>query len=602
MKKPFGKSNKMPSTETGATEHENRRGLLSRWKDKLHKHKNKGETAEKEKLEKEKEEKEKEEKEKGEKEKGGKETEGKEKEQKPEAAESKPAQPAGEKKEEPAKVEPTPSAPTSPAAPEPAPAAAPAAPAVTAAGSPLAAAAAPASPAAPVPISNSVRRCHFNIHRHHHSHAGQHAAPDYDDGIGTYPGQVGNPYGAQQGVGGGGYGAQQNLIAPSNFGGMSIAGAGGYPSGYATATTAIISPNMAYGTSGYVNGVPVYGYGPNYRLDNPHCNPQVALAFGIIFLFFSLFHMVQMFRFKHWIFAPFFLGLGGMGVGFLLRVASLKKPHQELPFLAQFLILLIAPSLIISSIYLLLCYLLKLRPRTPKLTLLPRKWLSFALLSSLLISTCLLSLGGVAVATSAPTEPNHIQHFHKYEPIITAGAVLQTLTLLFFTYQVALFHTRENRYYASAKGRKLPDGFLVFLKGHGRGSDWHVLLGVLYFAIAVLLVRSIFRVAEFMPVHLRHRNPFATGYATGPYGTFGSQQYADPNTYAGYNPQAAAAGITYQGYPGFSPYPKPKLLPLEGMFDFLDAVPLLLLATLLVFVYPGAVVKGAVRIRDKEGY
>jgi hypothetical protein len=146
-------------------------------------------------------------------------------------------------------------------------------------------------------------------------------------------------------------------------------------------------------------------------------------------------------------------------------------------FVIQAILILVAPALYAASIYMILGRLIR-KLRADHLSLLPARWVTRIFVAGDVVSfTLQVGGGGIQAAGS-------LSLLEAGEKIIIAGLFVQIFIFGFFVATSALFHTRV-----------IKEPTLAAVQG---SVPWRRHLYVLYVASAIILVRSIFRVIEYL--------------------------------------------------------------------------------------------------------
>ncbi|RAL04449.1 RTA1 domain-containing protein [Aspergillus ibericus CBS 121593] len=202
-----------------------------------------------------------------------------------------------------------------------------------------------------------------------------------------------------------------------------------------------------------------------------------AVIFIICFLLTTLLHTFQLIRTKTWFFIPFLIGGYFEWIGYCARaVSSNQSPNWTLgPFLVQSLLPLVAPALFAASIYMELGRLIVVL-HAEKHSLIRVKWLTKIFVTGDVLSF-LLQAGGAGLmgshSQSGATNGSHI---------IVVGLVVQILFFGFFIISTAIFHHRMEQSPTS----------------YSFNINWRKLIWVLYSASVLILVRSIYRLIEYI--------------------------------------------------------------------------------------------------------
>lgn len=179
---------------------------------------------------------------------------------------------------------------------------------------------------------------------------------------------------------------------------------------------------------------------------------------------------------------PFIVGGVFETVGYCARVWSHSEPDALSPFIAQSLLLLVAPALFAASIYMVLGRIIGNLECGP-FSIIPLKWLTKLFVLGDVISFLVQGSGGGLMASKTITMVN------VGEKLIIVGLILQIMFFGMFIVVMAIFQKRvKSRPTAVAvTTRHVPSKF----------RNWQMILLALFSSSALIFVRSIVRVVEF---------------------------------------------------------------------------------------------------------
>ncbi|KAM0231807.1 hypothetical protein ACHAP5_010963 [Fusarium lateritium] len=205
-----------------------------------------------------------------------------------------------------------------------------------------------------------------------------------------------------------------------------------------------------------------------------------AAAFVIIFSTTALIHMWQMLRHRTWYFVPFLIGCLFEAVGYVGRAISAQEApdYTKNPYIVQSLLLLLGPALFAASIYMILGRLIVLLD-AGHLSLIRTKWLTKVFVIGDVLSF-LAQSGGGGMLASAKNKDN----VKMGENMIVGGLFIQIAFFGFFMIVTVVFHMRI---------RSRPTSRSLVLS-----TPWEKLILILYASSLFILVRSVFRVAEYV--------------------------------------------------------------------------------------------------------
>ncbi|KAF7172022.1 hypothetical protein CNMCM6106_006339 [Aspergillus hiratsukae] len=204
-----------------------------------------------------------------------------------------------------------------------------------------------------------------------------------------------------------------------------------------------------------------------------------AVIFVILFSITTLWHAFQLIRTRTWFFIPFLTGGIFESIGYAGRaMSSSQSPNWTLgPYLIQTMLLLLAPALLAASVYMLLGRII-LVLRAESHAMLKKKWLTKVFVTGDVLSFLLQGTGGGIQSSGS------IDSMKFGEHIIVAGLFVQILFFGFFIITAGSFDMKLRRY-------PIPRCF------EGR-IPWRKHLNVLYGTSVLILIRSVFRLVEYL--------------------------------------------------------------------------------------------------------
>ncbi|KAK7422461.1 hypothetical protein QQZ08_009513 [Neonectria magnoliae] len=206
-----------------------------------------------------------------------------------------------------------------------------------------------------------------------------------------------------------------------------------------------------------------------------------AVIFILCFSISGLYHAFQIAKLRSWYFISFFVGCLVEAIGYTGRAINAGEASREWTkglYIIQTLFLLLGPPFFAASIYMVLGRLIRLL-EAEKFSVVRLNWLTKIFLFGDIASICVQAIGG-GVLSSAETSTDR----NKGEMIIIIGLWIQLIFFGVFIIAIIIFHRRIHREPTSAS-----------LKLH---LPWQKLLIVLYVSSALIMVRSIFRVIEYI--------------------------------------------------------------------------------------------------------
>ncbi|OQE36707.1 hypothetical protein PENCOP_c011G07239 [Penicillium coprophilum] len=204
-----------------------------------------------------------------------------------------------------------------------------------------------------------------------------------------------------------------------------------------------------------------------------------AVLFIILFMGTTFYHIFQLFKTRTWFFIPFAIGGLFEIAGYIGRAASSKQsPDWTLgPYIVQTLCLLLAPALLAASIYMLLGRII-LVLQAESHAILKKKWLTKVFVTGDVMSFLLQGAGGGIQSSGS------LDGMKTGERIIIAGLFVQIIFFGFFIVVTVLFDMKLRRYpIPRCASGEIP---------------WRKYLNILYVTSFLILVRSVFRLVEYI--------------------------------------------------------------------------------------------------------
>ncbi|KAF9693213.1 hypothetical protein EKO04_008781 [Ascochyta lentis] len=235
-----------------------------------------------------------------------------------------------------------------------------------------------------------------------------------------------------------------------------------------------------------------------------HPSLVAAIIFVVLFAITTILHIYQVVRKKTWYFIP--LVVGGMfeTVGFVGRMLSKNDIWALGPFIMQSLLILVAPALFAASIYIILGRVI-LMVDGERYSLIRQKWLTKTFVMGDVLSFMMQGSGGGIQAMGT------LGGMELGEKIIIGGLFVQLLFFALFVFVAGDFHRRmvkdlpvKKQYTPAALFRKAridssnSPSITEILREDVHELPWKRHLYVLYAASALILIRSIFRIIEYI--------------------------------------------------------------------------------------------------------
>lgn len=157
-----------------------------------------------------------------------------------------------------------------------------------------------------------------------------------------------------------------------------------------------------------------------------------------------------------------------------------KATDQLGPYILQSFFTLVAPSLFAASIYMTLGRIMQgLGPSAESMSIIRVNWLTKTFVVGDVFAFLIQSTGAGLSATG--------KNASLSENIVVGGLVIQILFFGLFVVAAVMFHRRYARYCIMAPGGHRVDDF-----------DWVGMLNMLYGTSALILVRCLFRIIEYI--------------------------------------------------------------------------------------------------------
>ncbi|KAI0098500.1 RTA1 like protein [Daldinia grandis] len=205
-----------------------------------------------------------------------------------------------------------------------------------------------------------------------------------------------------------------------------------------------------------------------------------AVIFIIVFAISSLLHVKVLVQKRIWYFIPFVIGCLFETIGYIGRaMSSPEYPNfTKNPYIIQSILLLLGPTLLAASIYMILGRLVVLLEAESYSLIRPR-WLTKVFVLGDVLSFFAQGGGGGIL-----TQAKSVDDVRRAENIIIGGLCIQIVFFGFFMVVTFVFHRRISKN-PTRNALALP-------------TPWNKLILVLYLSSALIMVRSVYRVAEYV--------------------------------------------------------------------------------------------------------
>ncbi|KAF3769900.1 RTA1-domain-containing protein [Cryphonectria parasitica EP155] len=231
-----------------------------------------------------------------------------------------------------------------------------------------------------------------------------------------------------------------------------------------------------------------------------------AVAATALFALTMIAHAFQMVRHKAWIWIVMVVAVAMECFGYGIRIASSKDTSKKPPFVAQYVLIVLAPVLMTGIIYVvfgrIVFHVVPAEHRSTKLLWVPPRWCTPIFVGFDIAALFLQLVGAVMIAGTSITDPNYVQKVHRGKDIALAGVSVQILAFGLFSIIAVRFHIIAKRFKADVQKRlqPIPGEKYVTVEGiDGRKlkPHWEVLLYVVNISCALIMVRTIYREIAF---------------------------------------------------------------------------------------------------------
>lgn len=206
-----------------------------------------------------------------------------------------------------------------------------------------------------------------------------------------------------------------------------------------------------------------------------HPSLAAAAIFVVLFALTTGFHIYQTFRKRSWFMTALVVGGLFQTIGYIGRILSSNDQYALSPYIMQTLLLLLAPALYAATIYMILGRLILLTGGE-RYSLVRRTWLTKIFVGGDVISFIMQGAGGGIMSSGGESG------MKTGEKIIIGGLFVQILFFGLFFVTAIMFQLRGKEYLATL----------------GSNIPWKKHLFALYATSILILIRSVFRVIEYI--------------------------------------------------------------------------------------------------------
>ncbi|RSL81758.1 hypothetical protein CEP51_005632 [Fusarium floridanum] len=201
--------------------------------------------------------------------------------------------------------------------------------------------------------------------------------------------------------------------------------------------------------------------------------PAAAL-FTALFSLGTAYITWRMFKTRTWFCTAFIIGGLFEIVGYAARSVAENKTEQLMPYVIQSTFILVAPALFAATIYMILGRLINALDAAA-LSVVPVRWLTKIFVCGDIASFAVQATGAGVMVTADSMKTG--------ENIILGGLFIQIIIFGLFAVTAAIFHIRALRC--------RPHSYI----------DWEKTMTMLYVVSVLIMVRSVFRVIEYIMGH-----------------------------------------------------------------------------------------------------
>ncbi|KAL3455230.1 RTA1 like protein [Aspergillus heterothallicus] len=214
-------------------------------------------------------------------------------------------------------------------------------------------------------------------------------------------------------------------------------------------------------------------------------NRAAAGLFVALFLLTTIYHVYQVWRGRAWYFLAFVVGGIFQIIGYVCRIIAHDNKESVPIYSIQTILILLAPPLYAASIYMVLGRLISFL-HAETLSVVSVRWMTKIFVTGDVIAFVMQAAGGGIMATGT------ISNYTLGENVTVGGLGVQLAFFSVFMLSCGIFHRRI---------RQHPTHEVSVLSARLREEKrrgWETILVGLYAASLLILVRSIFRLVEYV--------------------------------------------------------------------------------------------------------
>ncbi|KAH8668335.1 RTA1 like protein-domain-containing protein [Xylariales sp. PMI_506] len=231
----------------------------------------------------------------------------------------------------------------------------------------------------------------------------------------------------------------------------------------------------------------------------------VAVVACIIFAVNALYALFQVFRKRAWIWLVMVFAIAMDCFGFGARIKSAGDVENQGIYIAQFLLVILAPVFMAGIIYVIfgriVYHVVPARARTTQLLWVPARWITPIFVIFDVIAILLQGSGAAIVAGTEPTDAHAKAKINRGRALALAGVSVQIAAFGLFTMVAVRFQRTSKQFVPELESTilRVEGEKTATLPGNPKkfNPNWRTILLVVNVSCALILIRSIYRVVEF---------------------------------------------------------------------------------------------------------